>query len=144
MAINLEGAKRAVERLLLVDECTIRTGRDRTGFTHDEDTGVTTPNTATILYAGPCNIGGGQNVAATHEEGGADFQQKRITVSIPVDNALDIRPEDIVSIDAVHTNGNPWLVDREYVVESVEATTYSVLCKIPANLFQEEPRSGGG
>jgi hypothetical protein len=146
VAINLKGAQSAVERLLLVDSCTITTGDVRTGDGHrNYATGAWVPATPVLLYSGLCYVSANSNsVAGVYSVGGQTSEERKYEISIPKDSLADIALNDILTITAIHEDGDPELVGRQFIIEHIAAGTYAVLRKMQCRLFQEVPRDDGG
>lgn len=118
-------AERAVVEAEMLDTCVVT--RDASGVDDDTLDPVTlnlTPVGVTTIYTGKCSISPMSGSVARREGERQDTRQEwnhRMPLSAPL-------PQygDVVQITAVHTNGDPALVNRRFVVQRVNAHTLGV------------------
>lgn len=118
-------AERALIESRMLDTCVIT--RDSSGVDDDTLDPVTlnlTPAGATTVYSGPCSVSPASGSVARREGERQDTRQEwnhRIPLSAPLPLY-----GDVVEITAVHTDGDPALVGRRFVVQRVNAHTLGV------------------
>lgn len=125
MAIRLEGARRAVARVMQ-DACWIERATDERLRRLDEQTGeLVDTNGYAIIFAGPCFIIPKQGRLVT--EGGVERLVKGYVIHIPWDAPLP-GYQDVVIPTASRYDAE--LVGRRLYVEEVEVTTVLVWRKL--------------
>jgi len=115
---------------LMQDQCTIT--RPGTPGDLNQQTGQHEPGVPTHVYAGPCRLKApvGVNASVDEEAGELEVSASRYQVAIPFDAATPIEPDDVVTITAVSAYGDPWLVDRSFVVTDIGYSSTSTARKL--------------
>lgn len=128
MALNLEGAKRVVDRLTFVDDCIVHLSADtqQEDKVWDDELGDYLPGPASVpQYVGRCNISPERLQPGTENVGGTLQTELRYNFSVPPLLAL-FEEESIVEITAVHENGDLNLVGKFFTITSPNVGTYIV------------------
>lgn len=137
MKLNLSGAQRVIEDLML-DECEIT--RDTEGAGDDiwnAATGTYTPPPADIeyIYSGPCmisNRGGGSD----QEQGGQYLRESPYMVTLPLD-APTLVKKDLLVVTLSHRD--PDLLDKEFSIDEPLYSTYAVSRRASMHMILHTP-----
>jgi hypothetical protein len=145
VAINLTGAQAAVERLLLVDDCRIDKGEDRTESTDvwDPVTGNYTPGAVQTIFTGKCQVTPASRLPQDEMIGGVPTASLDYVIKISKDAVLAdiLMPEDLITILGIHDGGDLLLVGQRFEVVSFEVATYSVLRTIGCTRWVPRPNA---
>lgn len=114
---------RAAAESRMVDACTIAHPGGEPVF--DPSSGTYTDPASTTIYSGKCEVqvSDGLNARET-EAGGTELTVSRVTVKVPV-SATGVRVGDVVTITAVHPDGDADLVGQEFSVKGPHGKTFA-------------------
>lgn len=137
MKLNLSNIERLVESLM-VDHCIItRPDPDSPGV-FDDNTGLYTGGSDPVeVYAGDCMVTS-QAVSGQDTAGGELRQAVIYWLSVPK-SVEDIQPEDICTVDAVHTDGDQSLIGN-FVISDDLGATYAVQRRIQMTRYGTVPQ----
>lgn len=137
MRLNLSGAQRVIEDLML-DECVITRDIEGTGDDiWDPDTGTYVPPPADIesVYSGPCmisNHGGG----ADQEQGGQYLRESPYMVTLPLDAPQLIKKDKLV---VTLSHRDPDLLGKEFSIDEPLYSTYAVSRRASMHMIIHTP-----